>query len=110
MSRHGTDCGWASIPVILDARRAQSGQAEAVSETDAGTRRLAVLGAGDYFGEIALLLNVPRSATVRALTPLEVRSLDREGFEALLSSLLPAITVEAQMRVERGQMTSTVNR
>jgi len=88
----------------------QSGQAEAVSETDAGTRRLAVLGAGDYFGEIALLLNVPRSATVRALTPLEVRSLDREGFEALLSSLLPVITVEAQMRVERGQMTPPVNR
>lgn len=79
----------------------QSGQAEVLQETEAGSRRLTVLGPGEYFGEIALLLDVPRSATVRALTPLEVRMLDREAFDALLSSLLPVISAEAGTRVER---------
>lgn len=83
----------------------QSGQAEALKETDAGPQRLTLLGPGDYFGEIALLLDAPRSATVRALTPLEVRSLDREAFEALLSSLLPGIAEEAETRVERSRIT-----
>lgn len=79
----------------------QSGQAEALQETVAGPQRLSLLGPGDYFGEIALLLDVPRSATVRVLTPLEVRSLNREAFEALLTSLLPVISAEAETRVER---------
>ena len=86
----------------------QSGQAEVVQASDAGPRRLALLGPGDYFGEIALLLDVPRLATVRALTPLEVRSLDRGDFEALLSSLLPVITAEAESRVERSRMADSL--
>jgi putative peptide zinc metalloprotease protein len=81
----------------------QSGQAEVVQDGDAGPRRLALLRPGDYFGEIALLLDVPRVATVRALTPLEVRTLQREDFESLLSSLLPVITAEAETRVERSR-------
>ena len=82
----------------------QSGQAEVTQDTGAGTRRLAVLGPGDYFGEIALLLDVPRVATVRALTPLEVRTLEREDFDSLLSSLLPVITAEAGARVEHSRL------
>ena len=48
-------------------------------------KRIAVLQDGDHFGEIALLRNVPRTATIRTLTPCLFLSLQREQFSYLLS-------------------------
>lgn len=42
------------------------------------------LGPSDYFGEIALLLDRPRAATVAAKGPLKCVKLDRARFERLL--------------------------
>jgi len=42
------------------------------------------LGSSDYFGEIALLLDRPRAATVVANGPLKCVTLDRARFERLL--------------------------
>jgi ATP-binding cassette subfamily B protein len=56
-----------------------------VSQEDLGPRR--VLQPGGYFGEVALAMHVPRTASVRALTPAVVASCDRETFDELLRPL-----------------------
>jgi CRP-like cAMP-binding protein len=50
-----------------------------------GPRR--VLRPGDYFGEVALAMDVPRTASVTALTPSTVASCDRATFEELVRPL-----------------------
>jgi cAMP-dependent protein kinase regulator len=45
------------------------------------------LGEGDYFGEISLLTDSPRKATVKTLTPVTVLSLDRRTFERVMGPL-----------------------
>ena len=46
-----------------------------------------VLRAGDYFGEVAVTMDVPRTATVTAITPSVVASCDRATFDELLRPL-----------------------
>ena len=46
-----------------------------------------VLRPGDYFGEVALAMDIPRTATVRALTPVTVASCDRETFDEYIRPL-----------------------
>jgi len=57
-----------------------SGQVEVLEDGE----RVRALGPGAWFGEVALLQDVRRTATVRTLTPVRVFRLDREGFDRLV--------------------------
>jgi len=56
-----------------------------VSQETMGARR--VLRPGDYFGEVALTMDIPRTASVRALTNSVVASCDRETFDEFVRPL-----------------------
>ena len=61
------------------------GEVEIVVTDDEGNERIVnILGEGDYVGEISFLRRVPRTATVRAQTNVEVHILRRLDFDALL--------------------------
>ncbi len=77
----------------------RSGAVEIIQDKDGHETRLATLGAGEVFGEMALLDEFPRSATVRAIEPTTVLGLQRWHFKGILEShpqlalaLLPILT------------------
>ncbi len=53
-------------------------------------KRLRLLSAGDFFGEIALILDAPRSATVTAVDAVRLLVIDRHALRRLLDES-PAI-------------------
>jgi len=57
----------------------------AVSNLGSMPRRM--LRTGDYFGEVALAMEIPRTASVRALTTSTVASCDKETFDEFLRPL-----------------------
>ena len=61
----------------------------AAVELEDGTTR--TLGPGDFFGESALLRDVPRTATVRAAEPLRIYAVEREEFLAAVTGHAPTL-------------------
>lgn len=56
-----------------------------VTQEGLGERRM--LRPGDAFGEVALAMGIPRTASVRAVTPAVVASCDQATFDELLRPL-----------------------
>lgn len=72
------------------------GKVEVVITLENGTEKeIAILEDGDYFGEIALLKEVMRTATIRTLTPCMVLSLERAVFNSVIAET-PEIKVELE--------------
>ena len=56
-----------------------------VTQNDRGLRR--ILKPGDYFGEVALAMDLPRTASVSPMTLSRVASCDRETFDEFIRPL-----------------------
>ncbi len=80
--REGDRGDW--LYVVVD------GEVEVLKEVPGrGQALLRRLGPGECFGEIALVSDRARSATVRSVTGVNLLAVDREAFQALFSSLPP---------------------
>ena len=70
-----------------------SGKAKVFKNTGLGEVTLALMGNGEVFGEMALIEDRPRSASIKAETDLKLRVINREQFNELLrqdpSRLIP---------------------
>jgi MFS family permease len=80
--------------------------AEGRASVTVGGEPVRTLEPGDFFGEIALLHDVPRTATVRAMTGLRLLALDRETFVSTVTG--HAASAEAAGSVVAARLPSPV--
>jgi CRP-like cAMP-binding protein len=64
----------------------RSGKVDVIQDRGGTETKLATLGPGDVFGEMALLDEFPRSATVRAIEPTTALGIQRWHFRGILES------------------------
>ena len=74
-----------------------AGEADVVVTTDNGDQVVAQVGASDIVGEIAILCDVPRTATLVAISDMEVLTISKDNFLKLLKEF-PEMALEV-MRV-----------
>src|SRR5579864_1521295 len=65
----------------------QKGECEVIKAVDGEAKTVATLQAGNYFGEMAVLSDVSRNATVRARTALDVLLIPKGDFDRLRKSV-----------------------
>lgn len=70
-----------------------SGEAHVVVDTDNGEIIVAKLGHNEFIGEISILCDVPRTATVRAASELSALKIKKEHFVGLVSQV-PELGIE----------------
>ena len=86
------------------------GSLEVLAEREPGTlSRLDVIGRGGVVGEMALLANEPRSATVRAIRDSELVRIDKAAFDELLIGR-PAIAIDLARSLVRRLRRATSGR
>ncbi len=83
------------------------GQVEVLLNDHHTKRRIGILDEGDFFGEMSLLSDEPRTASVRTTFPTECYSLSRTAFSALLDEE-PQIqeTISQYMNQRRTELSS----
>lgn len=96
MTRQGAEAHW--LYVIVE------GEAEVQVAIEGKSEHVAMLGSGDYFGEMGMMTGEPRTATVFARSDVKCYRLDKEAFRDILQER-PEIAEEishtlARRRVE----------
>ena len=84
------------------------GSAEVTVDTASGPLLISELGENDFFGEISLLCDVPRTATVTAKTDVTSLCISKELFFKLLEEF-PQVGIEL-MREMAHRLEVTTNR
>ena len=92
-----------SIFFLLDGKV----RAERTRRTDDQPMRLADLEAGAVVGEMGVMIDIPRSATVTALVPTETLELDAPNFERLAKAYPILHRVIARLLSERLRATES---
>lgn len=95
---HQGDIGDAAYVIL-------SGRAAVLVESADGQSQVAEVADNTIVGEIAILCNNTRSATVKALTPLEALRIGKEEFIKLLTDF-PELTIEV-VRVLASRLSQT---
>jgi NADH dehydrogenase len=85
----------------------EKGQCEVVQDRGAGEQHVADLGAGDYFGEMAVLEDASRNATIRVTKPMDVLLIPKKDFNQLKSSVPAFGDVFRELAERRRRGTST---
>ena len=80
------------------------GEVDVVREDDGEEKTINTLGPGDYFGEVAILRDSSRIATVKAKTQATLLAMDRDSLKSLVAGSLG--TTEEFDRVIRERMTA----
>ncbi len=79
----------------------QTGQVEILKrQSDGEERQLAVLGQGDFFGEMSILENLPRTASARALQLCKLVEINGSTFDHMLRKN-PEIAVRMMRKLSR---------
>ena len=78
----------------------QDGQVEILRRDGPTERRLTLLEAGDFFGEMSVLEDLPRSATARAVTASKLLPIDASTFDQMLREH-PEIAVRMMRKLSR---------
>ena len=85
-----------------------SGKVQVTKKMDKKTVIVATLKKGDVFGEMGLISETVRSASVVSVGDVEVGIIDKEGFEKVLGELPDDVCAMVSALVERLRMTTAL--